>query len=270
MALTPTKISAFNSVDPAPGDVVAGLSGSNNRRFPVEKLGAPAMGLWDWWCEGRMLTTGTTALDGFVGAAVGTGGTNTQALPTGGMAGFNAHGVFLRSGTAVNSGYRYSTTSLIGDYFGTIAHKFVAQAMWRTAFTDRLVRLGYIDSITSADSADGAYFEITGDQCIGKTANNSVRTPTSAFTMALDTPYTFDIEVNAAGTAARFRIYAGTSLTPVFDQTVTANIPTTSARTFGAGIVAVHTTATTAQDILILYSMGLGTVAGFNRARGIL
>jgi hypothetical protein len=130
------------------------------------------------------------------------------------------------------------------------------------------VRIGYLDSTTSADAVDGAYFELSGDVCSAKTASNSTRTTNATtLTLALNTAYTFDVEVNAAGTSARFRVYAGTSETPVLDVTNTTNIPSTSARGFGHGVVATES-STTASDIGILYMLGEGTVAGFTRARG--
>jgi hypothetical protein len=81
----------------------------------------------------------------------------------------------------------------------------------------------------------------------------------------LDVAYTFDIEVNADGTSARFRVYEGNSNTPIMDVTNTANIPTTAARAFGAGVVATEA-STTASDIGILYGVGIGTVEGFELA----
>lgn len=229
----------------------------------------PALGLWDWWYQGRIGSTNVAANDIFLGAAI-TSGTNTTAIPAGSLAGYNHHGVFLRSSTTANGGYRYQTSSLVSDYFGTISHKFRFQFLWRTAFTGRLVRGGYLDTNTSADSTDGAYFEIDGSTCRAKTANNSVRTThATTITLALDIAYTFDIEVNAAGTEARFRVYGGTDYdTPLMDVTITNNLPTTSARAFGVGLVATES-STTASDIGILYGMGIGTIAGFARAHGV-
>jgi hypothetical protein len=139
--------------------------------------------------------------------------------------------------------------------------------LWRTDFTGRTVRIGYHDTSTVTDAVDGAYFEIVGATASAKTANNSTRTTNATTaTLSLDVPYTFEIDVNAAGTDARFRIYSGTNTTAILDVTNVANIPTTSARTFGAGIVATEA-STTASDIGILYSLGMGTVAGFERQR---
>lgn len=225
-------------------------------------LSLPTLGHWDFWYYWRAAANGAASSDAFTGAAVSSG-TNNTAIPTGGMAGFNSHGVFLRSSTTANGGYRYQTSSLVADYFGTISHKFRCQFLWRTAFTGRTVRMGYHDTNTSADAVDGAYFEVVDAVCSCKTANNSTRTTdATTLTLSLDTAYTFDIDVNAAGTSARFRVYAGTSTTPALDVTITTNIPTTSARTFGAGIVATES-STTASDIGILYGLGMGTVEAF-------
>lgn len=229
----------------------------------------PAIGLWDFWNLYRIGTTNVASGDLFLGAAVSSG-TNNTAIPAGGLSGYNGYGVFLRSSTTANGGYRYQTSSLVTDYFGTISHKFRFQFLWRTAFTGRLVRGGFHDTSTNADATDGAYFEIDGDICRAKTANNGTRTThATTITLALDTAYTFDIDVNAAGTEARFRVYSGTNYdTPLMDVTITTNIPTTSARAFGAGVVATES-STTASDIGILYSIGVGTVEGFARAHGI-
>jgi len=228
---------------------------------PVPEDPAPLLP-WDWWYNSRIGNNNVAANDVFLGAVISSG-TNSTAIPAGGLDGFNSHGVFLRSSTTANGGYRYQTSSLVSDYFGTISHKFRFQFLWRTAFTGRMVRAGFHDSSTSADAVDGAYFEIDGDTCRAKTANNSTRTTdATTITLSLDAAYTFDIEVNAAGTAARFRVYSGNSNTTLMDVTITTNIPTSSARAFGAGVVATESSAT-ASDIGILYSLGIGTVEGF-------
>ena len=271
-------------IEVAPGRVILsspdgtrwsiGLDNSGNVSFStltdpptVVSPGAAApLAIWDWWYDGRLGTTGAASLDMFAGAAVASG-TNTTAIPAAAVLGYNPFGVFIRSSTTANGGYRYQTTSFVADYFGVISHKFRCQFLWRTDFTGRTVRMGYHDTATVTDAVDGAYFEVVGATASAKTANNSTRTTNATTaTLSLDVPYTFEIDVNAAGNSARFRIFAGTNTTPVLDVTNTANIPTTSARAFGAGIVATEASLT-ASDIGILYSLGMGTVAGFERAR---
>lgn len=234
----------------------------------ADGAGLAPMGLWDWWHDYRLGTTGAAAGDVFVGAAVSSG-TNSTAIPAAAVLGYNPLGVFLRSSTTANGGYRYQTSSVITGFLGAqVAWKFRAQFLWRSSFVGRLVRLGFHDTATSADAVDGAYFEIDGDACRAKTANNSVRTTAAqTLTLSLDVPYTFDIEANAAGTEVRFRVWGGVDPAALLDTAITSNLPVAAARAFGAGIVATEA-STTASDIGILYSLGLGTLPGFQRARG--
>jgi hypothetical protein len=61
-------------------------------------------------------------------------------------------------------------------------------------------------------------------------------------------------------------VFNGSTGATLLDVTNTTNIPTGTARSFGSGIVATEL-STTASDIGVLYMLGEGTVAGFNRAR---
>lgn len=227
-----------------------------------------SLGLWDYWHQTRFGNTNANVSEMFAGVAVSSG-TNTSAVPSTGQAGYNTYGVFLRSGTTANGGYRYTTTSMVSDYFGTTSHKFRAQYMPKTGFTGRTVRVGYLDTITSADATDGAYFEIVDAICTAKTSSASTRTSNATtVSLSLDEAYTFDIEVNADATEVRFRVYVGDTYTAILDVTNTTNIPNSQARGFGAGIIATES-STTASDIGLLYSLSLGTVEGFTRAVGV-
>lgn len=227
-----------------------------------------SLSLWDFWYEWRAGHTSTAASDYFLGAGVNSGTNNVSAA--GGATGFAHDGLLLRSGTTANGGYRYTPTLQAMVAFGTISRKFRGAFMWRASLTDRLVRIGFHDTTSNADATDGAYFEISGSTCSAKTASNSTRTTNgTTATLALDVVYTFDVEVNAAGTSARFRVYEDQNETPILDVTNTTNIPTGTARAFGPAIVATEA-STTASDIGILYYLAFGTVEGFERARGNL
>jgi hypothetical protein len=226
--------------------------------------GAGALGLADWW-ELQRLSTGVTVGTPFLQAAISSG-TNSTAVPTANIPSWAPHGVFLRSSTTANGGYRYSTGALTADYFGGASHKFRAKLLWRFT-TNVTVRIGYLDTTTSADATDGAYFEIIGTACGAKTANNAVRTPGSLIALVVDRVYTFDIDVNAAGTNVRFRIYENLNQTPIYDEQIVTNIPVTAARAFGAGVIATEST-TTATDMIVLFELGMGTVEGFVRSMG--
>lgn len=227
--------------------------------------GGAALGLADWW-ESYRIAPSSLGYGPFLGAGLSSG-TNTTAIPTSAALGHNPLGVFIRSSATANSGFRYMTTNVTSMFFGTIAYKSRMKFLWR-GFTNTTVRVGFHDTITSADVQDGAYFEIIGATMACKSAASSVRTqaPTT-YTALVDTVYTLDVDVNAAGTAARFRVYENLNAIPVLDQTITTNIPTTIARALGAGLVATNS-GVVAADIGILYELGVGTVPAFERAMG--
>ncbi len=230
---------------------------------PAGGGGSLPLGLADWWSMQRFSINVAAP---FIGAAVSTGTANA-AIPVANIPNWCNHGIFFRSSATANSGYRVQTGSVTADYFGGISHKFRAKFLWRATAT-HTVRIGFHDTSTSADAVDGAYFEVIGTTISAKTANNSARTtaPTT-FTLTVDRVYTFEIDVNAAGTSARFRVYENLNATPVLDQTITTNLPTTSARAFGAGIVATQSAAAIT-DIGVLFEMGIGTVKGFEKMYG--
>ncbi len=223
-----------------------------------------SLGPADFWSVARFGSTSAT-VGIFSGAAVSSG-TNSTAIPAAALNGLNPFGVFLRSSATANSGYRYITTSA-SDYFGVTSRKFRGKCLWR-ATASNTVRLGFHNATNNADSNNGAYFEIAADQVSAKTAANSVRTTHgTTYTLAANSLYTFDIEVDAAAVAARFRVYENANATPVMDVTLTTNLPTASANAFGAGVVATNST-TTASDLIVLYEMGVGTIPAWRRAAG--
>ena len=212
-------------------------------------------GLHDFWTD-VLFSSNSSVVHPFLGVAVNAG-TNTASVTL--NAGYLPYGMLLKSSTTANSGWRYQTSSISGDFFGVQKRKFRGKTMWRTAFTGTTLRIGFHDTNTSADAVDGAYFEVNAAVASAKTAANSVRTAAgTTFTLSLDVVYTFDIDVNAAGTSARFRIYADVSEVPVFDQTITTNIPTGTARTFGCGLVATNS-GVAVVDLLSVFYMGFGS-----------
>jgi hypothetical protein len=195
-------------------------------------------------------------------------GTQSSGITSGFITGKYHHGVLIRSSTSANSGYRFLTTLNAADYFGVVSHKLQCVYMPVTAFSDRLVRLGYLSTTSSADAQNGAYFELIGNQINCKTASANVRTTiTMTTTMSLSTHYLFDIEVPSNGSSVTFSLYNADNESLIETQTITTNIPTTAARAFGSGIIATANTLA-ASDIGICRFFGMGTIAGYNRARG--
>jgi hypothetical protein len=242
--------------------------------FELAAVETPAaLGPLDVWLHAYFTNVSAAQASIFAGQPIN-GGSNNQNPPTEAVIGYPLGGAALRSVAEGVSGYRYTTS--FGDVnfssrllrFGVGAFKFRAGYLPFESFAGRIVRLGFHDCINQSDAEDGAYFELDGSTCRAKTANNSTRTTAgTTLTLSLATYYTFDIEVNAAGTSARFRVYAGASSTPVFDQTITTNIPTTVERSFGSGLVATSSDTATL-GIGVLYHMGFGSPAAFSRVMG--
>lgn len=218
----------------------------------------------DYWIEQYFGTT--TAADQVFTGTVVSAGTNTTVPAS--FDGVWDYGVFIRSGTTANGGYRYSPTSQATAYMSTVEKQFMM--VWKsvTSHTGRTIRAGWIDTTTSADTTDGVYFEILDGVARGKTSNNSVRTSgTGSFTLVLGQAYLF--EISATSTRASFKITNAITDVVVYTETITTNIPTTSARASGAGMIATEV-STTASDIGILYNMGFGTKTGYDVTRQTL
>jgi hypothetical protein len=112
-----------------------------------------------------------------------------------------------------------------------------------TATETYTVRSGFIDSNTG-ESVDGAFFRYTnavnGGRFEAVTRANSVETVVDTATaVAVGTTYVLEVDVNAAGTSAAFRIN-GTLV-----ATITTNIPTASGRELGYGLMALKSVGIT-------------------------
>lgn len=220
---------------------------------------------YDYWYETRFLNTNIVQPH-LLGTAIASG-TSTTAVPVLSSNTLYPYGIFLRSSTSANGGFRFQSVLINTDFFGGVAHKFQTAIMWKTSFTGRTLRIGYHDTQNQVDATDGAYFEILDNVVNCKTANNSSRsTVTMVATLSLDVVYVFDIESNTNGTQIIYKLINGTTSETIESRTITTNIPNTSARGFGVGVVATEL-STTASDICVVYYIGNGTLNAFNRQR---
>lgn len=167
----------------------------------------------------------------------------------------------LRLLTAVspsaNSGYRFMTPNVSSGITeaGTAFFGIFAMA---NAVTDRTVRLGFMDTIDHTDAVDGIYFEVSAGTMKAKTASNSTRTTSATFVPVHSTVYACRI-VATTTASARFSVWDW--VTPgayLLDVTITTNIPTTTARAFGAGLIATKDDTTGANVAWVDY-LGFGT-----------
>ncbi|MGL5065701.1 MAG: hypothetical protein ACRC62_37505 [Microcoleus sp.] len=205
----------------------------------------PPTVFWDAVTDCWAATQGGLAPFGAAGVSSGTVATANPAIPHPDHPGI----VKLRCSTIAGSGYRIFLESI--RLKGNEASR--AWINFNT-ITNTTIRFGFHDCATQADAVDGVYFEMVGGattiNAVGKIANNSVRTSSIAspnLGLGAQDWYRFDIE-HTGLTSARFRIF-DINLVNVFDQTVTATIPSGINRETGAGIIATNSTLTTATDL---------------------
>ena len=197
----------------------------------------------------------TNAVQGsFTGSGISSG-TNSTNPPAGVVTGHHPGCWLLRSSTTANSGYRIVTDN---DEF-RLAGDEVFDLVFRTpaSMTNNQIRFGFLDTTTSTDATDGAYFELAATGVLtGKTANNATRSTSATLaTLGVSTWYHVRITLNADATLVTFSLYddAGASLGA---QSLSSNIPTTSGRETGAGLVATNS-GTTASDVVIVDYIGV-------------
>lgn len=108
--------------------------------------------------------------------------------------------------------------------------------------TNTTIRFGFMDTTSSSDAVDGAYFEIPAGSfaVVGKTSNNSSRTTSATIaTIAVNTWYRGRIAVNRAASSITFSLFNANGVL-LGSQTNSANIPTAAGREFGVGFIATN------------------------------
>ena len=259
--------------DLTPGPAQAGdarlVRRGGSAPFTAALVAEAPLGLADFWTE-QVFATTDVAQGPFLGAAISSGN-NTGAIPAASLTAYSPYGVMLRGNSAsLPSGYRYQTSSLIADRFGAGTRKFEALITWY----EGVFALGFFDFNNAAgfdDPTDGAFFmgsASAGNRYAYTVSNTSPTTAVSYDALTSGETYLFQIEVNADGTSAFFRIVTASTGGEHFSTTITTNIPTAATRSFGAGLLTFNPGTGTQVNLLILHRMGFGTIAGYNRARG--
>lgn len=145
----------------------------------------------------------------------------------------------LSSSTTPNSGYQFIVR---GASILLAGSEQMDVVLYTPAAIDAntTIRLGFGDTVTSADNTDGVYFIIANTTARGWTASNSSRNSTATtYTVSAGTWYHFRVSLNSDATTATFKIF-NDSGTELFSDTVSATIPTASGRELGGGIVATN------------------------------
>ena len=165
--------------------------------------------------------------------------------------------VMLRSGVGANSGYRWDTQAL--DRIAPRINLFY-ECIFAVPddFTNKTVKLGFYDNSTDSTTAtDGTYFLIDNSgNMTPETSNNSTRTTGTSYTLSVDTVYKAQIWWNSS-TSVVFKITNMDESTTHAAETISTNVPSGTARRFGAGIVA-KSSGTAIDDLLVLDYMGWG------------
>lgn len=212
----------------------------------------PLLRRWEW-SDMLGYSAGVGTVAPFTVSPLASGSANDVALA--GM-----HGVVrIASAAGANSGCAIrtvGTASLVGD----TGMACVVIAAYTGAFASAsLQRLGFIDTGDHTDAVDGAYFELASGLLAAKTASNSVRTTSgTTFTPVSGTIYRHVIRYVTA-TSVRFRIIDHLTGAGVYDQTISTNVPTGTARAFGCGLVATTTTSALANHVFV-DAIGYGPV----------
>jgi hypothetical protein len=227
-----------------PGTDVASLSGGKVPTFQlpsgsdlIDALRKRPILLCDF------LAAGGNTIDPFSSTAIASGSftTNTATVNTQhpGLA-------RLRSSTNANSGVWLGTGTnqvLLG---GGEVYEAI---LYLDTLSGSTFRVGFHNSTSNADAADGCYVEVdSSGVATGKTANNSTRSSTgTTYTLSAATFYRIRIVVTSTSSVT-FYIY-NDSGTLLWSDTLTTNIPST--RTCGA-LVTTTNSGTTAVDLLHL------------------
>jgi hypothetical protein len=219
---------------------------------------------YDW--EPHRLTT----LNGrpFIAAAISTGVLNNASFPiTDALQEGRNVVATVRSSATANSGWRWYTENLEMVLFGGANQQryvFTTRVWIDSLLTNRIIRVGFHDTATSAEPVDGAYVQFAGGVFEGKTASNSVRSTTAtSHTPVVGNWFTIRIETNLGPDSVTFTIEDETGGGPaMWTDTLDTNLPNLVARGMGSGVILTHSLASAA-NIGAISHIGFGTRAAW-------
>jgi hypothetical protein len=188
----------------------------------------------------------TNPFSPWLGVAI-TGGTSAAAA-----GGANNPGIAsITSAAPGGTGYAfrlYPASLLIGGNSSTCC------ILRPQTLANSTIRVGLIDTFTSADATDGCYFEMTTvggvpGTLVGKTATAGARSTTAtSFVLVANTWYRLRLSLNANASLVTFQLLdaAGAIL---WTDTLAANIPTAAGNETGCGITAISSGTTLICDL---------------------
>lgn len=172
--------------------------------------------------------------------------------------------VALRSLTTANSGYyivHEANTTATAPYKIKTGMQFDLVFNTGTISATNTIRFGFMSgTLSSNDASNGCYFQITNNSLVGKTANATVRSQTSAFTLSNNTWYHARVFVNSTSLVT-FTVF-NDSGTALFTATLNTNLPAVT--TVLSGNLIATNSGTTSLTIIIVDYMGV-TIPGMQR-----
>lgn len=246
-----------------PADLVAASIGGTESKATVEQFGkalwledlkTAAKGYWEFWSD-----TGTTTVS--EGLFETKSGTDAATNSLANLIADRAVGIVQSSTGTTATGRAAVTNYPASMYFSdgaTVWEGRVRVPTLSDATNRYQLVVGFIDTETAASQVDGAFFAYdeggVGNGLAASanwkavTASNSVRSNSdTTIAVAAATWYRLRIEVNAAGTEAKFYI-DGT-----LRATITTNIPNAASRQFGFGWLLIKSVGTTARTFDVDY-----------------
>lgn len=165
---------------------------------------------------------GTSPSGGFGGLAINGGSFASDPTPTRNHPGTIQ---FLAHATNANSGALYST----GGSALVIQGGEKAEVIFRPdILTNVTTYAGFSDTFNASAPVDGIYFKAVGTTLQGQSAAASVTTTTAtSYTVSTGTWYNGLIEINTAGTLAKFSLYDSNG-NLLWTDVVSSNIPSTT------------------------------------------
>lgn len=220
---------------------------------PLVQAPTIALARWDGndFCNAIV---GSGTVPPFVITGLASGLTNDVAFPDG-------YGALrIQSIASANSGASIRTLNAASLY-GIDGLSFAAILLFTgAALTASLQRIGFFDSANHNEATDGAFFVLASGVLAGRTCNNqsagSNMTTSATWAPTINVAYLLTIRYENAGADVRFRV-CELDGTERFNEVVTTNVPNTSARAFGAGLIAT-TTASQLQNHVHVDYMGFG------------
>jgi hypothetical protein len=228
------------------------INGSLFVNGPVfENSGVEQMTTLTYMCPFLVTQAATMCYPYFLGSALASG---TLANPLGTP--MHPGSITFLSTTAASSGYRFTTDVTAFWLNGSEEFRFSMNLTGDTVGNNSLIRIGFLDSISTAAVADGVYFQIytnaSGAYAQGYTANNSVYNFTSNYSLTNNTWANYKIDINPNASNVTFSIYNDAAVllwNQTLVRTATTGVPIAAGRQTGAGFTAYRVTAGTARVI---------------------